>query len=134
MKEKEIRSSIKTVYGMLWDVLALYEKTECYNKVPEGEKEADIWDLQYRTNKSSRICKDSRSNIQDGEYINAKACYWGRAFIEYCISCIFNIHRLPGCGYDRYEESLYHFFDLELKEVDDACSELKELYKFTQKN
>ena len=41
MKEKEIRSSIKTVYGMLWDVLALYEKTECYNKVPEGEKEAD---------------------------------------------------------------------------------------------
>ena len=30
--------------GMLWDVLALYEKTECYNKMPEGEKEIDIWD------------------------------------------------------------------------------------------
>ena len=44
MVEKEIRTSIKTVYGMLWDVLALYEKTECYNKVPEGEKEVDIWD------------------------------------------------------------------------------------------
>lgn len=29
---------------MLWEVLALYEKTDCYNKVPEGEKEIDIWD------------------------------------------------------------------------------------------
>lgn len=29
---------------MLWDVLALYEKTECYNKLPEGESEVDIWD------------------------------------------------------------------------------------------
>lgn len=44
MEVKEIRTSIKTVYGMLWDVLALYEKTDCYNKVPEGEMEADIWD------------------------------------------------------------------------------------------
>ena len=40
----EMRTSIKTVYGMLWEVLALYEKTDCYNKVPEGEKEIDIWD------------------------------------------------------------------------------------------
>lgn len=39
----EIRTSIKAVYGMLWDVLALYEKTDCYNKTPEGEKDADIW-------------------------------------------------------------------------------------------
>ena len=31
MVEKEVRTSIKTVYGMLWDVLALYEKTDCYN-------------------------------------------------------------------------------------------------------
>ena len=44
MMANEIRTSIKTVYGMLWEVLALYEKTDCYNKVPEGEKEADIWD------------------------------------------------------------------------------------------
>lgn len=55
MKEKEIRSSIKTVYGMLLDVLALYEKTECYNKVPEGEKEADIWD--YLTDKLLEVRK-----------------------------------------------------------------------------
>ena len=26
MREEELRTSIKTVYGMLWDVLALYEK------------------------------------------------------------------------------------------------------------
>ena len=38
----EIKKSIKTVYGMLWDVLGLYEKTECYNKVPENEQKADI--------------------------------------------------------------------------------------------
>ena len=44
MMANEIRTSMKTVYGMLWEVLALYEKTDCYNKVPEGEKEDDIWD------------------------------------------------------------------------------------------
>lgn len=40
----EIRTSIKTVYGMLWDVLALYEKTDCYNDLPGGENGGDIWD------------------------------------------------------------------------------------------
>lgn len=44
MMVNEIRTSIKTVFGMLWDILALYEKTDCYNVVPEGEKEVDIWD------------------------------------------------------------------------------------------
>lgn len=44
MMAKEIRESIKTIYGMLWEILALYEKTDCYNKVPENEKEKDIWD------------------------------------------------------------------------------------------
>ena len=44
MMANEIRTSMKTVYGMLWEVLALYEKRDCYNKVPEGEKEDDIWD------------------------------------------------------------------------------------------
>ena len=43
MMENEIRTSIKTVYGMLWDVIALYEKTGCYNKVSEGE--GDIWEF-----------------------------------------------------------------------------------------
>lgn len=44
MMANEIRTSMKTVYGMLGEVLALYEKRDCYNKVPEGEKEDDIWD------------------------------------------------------------------------------------------
>lgn len=53
---KEISSSIKTVYGMLWDVLALYEKTECFNKMPEEEKQqVDIWD--YLTDKLLEIRK-----------------------------------------------------------------------------
>ena len=40
----EIKTSIQTVYGMLWDILALYEKTDCYNRVPEGEKQVDVWE------------------------------------------------------------------------------------------
>lgn len=44
MVGNEIKTLIKTVYGMLWDVLVLYEKTDCYNKIPESEKEVDIWD------------------------------------------------------------------------------------------
>ena len=46
MREEELRTSIKTVYGMLWDVLALYEKTSAYNELPSEEKnkEIDIWD------------------------------------------------------------------------------------------
>lgn len=43
MMENDIRKSVKTVYGMLWTVLALYERTECYNVVPENETEDDIW-------------------------------------------------------------------------------------------
>lgn len=42
--EREIRASIQTVYRMLWEILALYEKTDSYNSVPEGEKEVDVWD------------------------------------------------------------------------------------------
>ena len=43
----ETRTSIKKIYGMFWDVLALYEKTERYNWIPENEKETelDIWDF-----------------------------------------------------------------------------------------
>ena len=52
----EIRTSIKTVYGMLWDVLALYEKTDCYKKIPKGEKEIDIW--EYMSDKLLNIRKN----------------------------------------------------------------------------
>ena len=41
--KNEIQTSIQTVYGMLWEVLALYEKTDGYNRIPEGEKAGDIW-------------------------------------------------------------------------------------------
>ena len=42
MREEELRTSIKTVYGMLWDVLALYEKTSGYNEIPSEEKNKEI--------------------------------------------------------------------------------------------
>lgn len=41
----DIRTSVKTVYGMLWTVLAMYEKTDCYNEVPKNETADDIWNL-----------------------------------------------------------------------------------------
>ena len=45
--DNEIRTAIKKIYGMLWDVLSLYEKTERYNSIPKDEKitEKDIWDF-----------------------------------------------------------------------------------------
>ena len=38
MITNETRTSIKKNCGILWDVLALYEKTEMYNKLPEDEE------------------------------------------------------------------------------------------------
>lgn len=66
-------------------------------------------------------------------YVYADKKDLGRAFIEYCICRIFNIHRLPGCGYDRFHESGYKFAYLSQQEIEDACEELKALYDFTQK-
>ena len=45
--DTEIRTAIKKIYGMLWDILSLYEKTERYNSIPKDEKitENDIWDF-----------------------------------------------------------------------------------------
>lgn len=65
-------------------------------------------------------------------YVNLDKGKLGRAFIEYCLCRIFDIHRLPGCGYDRFNESGYKFAILTQKEIDDACDELKRLYDFTQ--
>lgn len=42
--ENEIRVMIRTIYGKLWDLLSLYEETECFNCVPKGADEDDIWD------------------------------------------------------------------------------------------
>ena len=53
MVKNEIGTAIKSVYGMLRDVLALYEKTECYNTVPKGETEQDI--QEYLGNKLMEI-------------------------------------------------------------------------------
>lgn len=44
MKNKEIRKYIKTIYEMLWNVLALYEKSERYTVMPGGKKGIDVWD------------------------------------------------------------------------------------------
>ena len=56
MAANEIRTSIKSVYEMLREILALYERTECYNTVPAGEKEQDI--LEYLGKKLLEIRKE----------------------------------------------------------------------------
>ena len=44
MTKLKTKEAITTVYGMLWDLLALCEKTEHYNKHPDAESNADIED------------------------------------------------------------------------------------------
>lgn len=56
MMVNEIRTSIKTIYRMLWEVLALYERTECYNQLPEDEQDVDIW--SFMGDKLSNIRKE----------------------------------------------------------------------------
>ena len=47
MITNETRTSIKKIYEILWDVMALYERTEMYNVLPEDREktELDIWDF-----------------------------------------------------------------------------------------
>lgn len=42
MAANEARASIQNIYSMLWDIIALYEETECYSKVPKGADADDI--------------------------------------------------------------------------------------------
>ena len=56
MMRCEIKQSIKTVYGMLWDLIALYEKTDGYNIVPVGENDNDVW--EYLGNKLQEIRRE----------------------------------------------------------------------------
>lgn len=50
-----IKNSIKKVYGELWEIIALYEPTQCYNVVPEGSDKSDIW--EYMGDKLLRVRK-----------------------------------------------------------------------------
>ena len=70
MAENEIGTSINRVYGMLREVLALYEKTECFNTVPEGEKEQDI--QEYMGNKLLDVKKEINRLFPGEEKISAQ--------------------------------------------------------------
>lgn len=58
-------------------------------------------------------------------------CRLGRAFLEYCICRIYNIHRLPGFGYDAYVNtpSLDGLSSLDEKDIAEACLELEKMIK-----
>ncbi len=70
MMANEIGASIRKVYGMLWEMLAMYEKTECYNKVPEGAEEDDIWD--YMGNRLLEARKEISRLFLGEEVLGAK--------------------------------------------------------------
>lgn len=44
MRRKDIRTAIKVVYGKLWNLLSLYETTDCFNEVPNGEMAKNAWE------------------------------------------------------------------------------------------
>lgn len=68
----ETRTSIKKIYGMLWDVLALYEKTEMYNRLPEDEKktEIDIWN--FMGDKLLAVRKETETAFLGNEKLRSK--------------------------------------------------------------
>ena len=55
MKRNEVKKAIRTVYGELWDILALYEKTGGFNEVPKEDEGTDIRD--YMGEKLSHVRK-----------------------------------------------------------------------------
>ncbi|MBD5506995.1 MAG: hypothetical protein HDR05_02780 [Lachnospiraceae bacterium] len=66
----EIKTSIQSVYEKLWEVLALYEKTDCYNTVPPGEKEQDI--SEYMGNKLLEIKREIHDSFLEYPPIRAQ--------------------------------------------------------------
>ena len=73
--DNEIRTAIKKIYGMLWDVLSLYEKTERYNSIPKDEKitENDIWN--FMGDKLLLIRKEVDTEFLGNEELNNKMRY-----------------------------------------------------------
>jgi hypothetical protein len=81
------------------------------------------------------IWGDSKCNYCSG-YVGAQTSLIGKAFIEYCISRIMGIHRLPKCGYDTYlyvvKGDPISYVNLDEKLVEDACKELEEVKNHVQ--
>ena len=68
MITNETRTSIKKIYGIIWDVLALYGKTEMNNKLPEDEES----NLKY-----------SETRIFQNELLNTLTLVFQNDFKEY---------------------------------------------------
>lgn len=68
----ETKTSIKKIYGMLWDVLALYEKTEMYNRLPEGEEKTDIDILDFMGDKLLAVRKETKTAFLGNEKLCSK--------------------------------------------------------------
>lgn len=71
-------------------------------------------------------------------YVNSDDNNYGRGLIEYCVATNFNIHRVP--GYEPYyikDGTMFKMFheygNLDRSKIEEAFSEMDDLYKFTQK-
>ena len=67
----KIKAIIQSVYEKLREVLALYEKTDCYNTVPAGEKTQDISD--YMENKLLEIRREIHASFSEYPQIKISA-------------------------------------------------------------
>ena len=67
-------------------------------------------------------------------YFNDDEKRLGRQFLEYCLSVVFGIHRLPGLGLGYSEDIRWAEINrcLDPVMISDACNELRELYAYTQ--
>lgn len=65
-KREEMKKAIQMIYKMLWDVIALYEPTEAYNKVPDGT-EKDCWN--YMSNQLLNIRKELSGLFLDDQQL-----------------------------------------------------------------
>ena len=81
-----------------------------------------------------RYCRKSDEEIFCNGYFNSDVGDRGRNFIEYCVSSVLGVHRLPGCQNDQETliPSYYFVCDETLNLIEDAVSEMRELIRHTQ--
>lgn len=83
------------------------------------------------------LCKNGALKDSCG-YFNTDTNDYGRGFLEFCYSKIFDIHRVP--GFEQYYiqdatnmKMKKAYGNLQEKDILDACKELEAYYKFLQK-
>lgn len=83
------------------------------------------------------LCKNGALKNRCG-YFNTDTNNYGRGFLEFCYSKIFDIHRVPGFEQYYIQDATNmklkrEYGELEEKDILDACKELEAYYTFLQR-